>query len=112
MTKVLTLQSHPLDRSRVVAVYTGRRGCMCGCNGEYHYTGASRAEASKRRGYEVRDEEVDEIEVARVIDEVLAADTSVEVIEGLGEMIYYVDHLWGRCAAVYVKLPPPQGVAS
>jgi len=27
-----------LDISKVVKVYNGRIGCMCGCNGKYSYT--------------------------------------------------------------------------
>jgi hypothetical protein len=42
-------------RSRVLAVYTGKQGCMCGCKGTYRYTALTRGEAGKRRGYEVSD---------------------------------------------------------
>ena len=27
-----------MDISNIVKVYSGKRGCMCGCNGKYSYT--------------------------------------------------------------------------
>ena len=27
-----------LDISKIVKTYSGKRGCMCGCNGKYSYT--------------------------------------------------------------------------
>lgn len=100
----IPLEAPLFDRSRVVAVYTGKQGCMCGCKGKYRYTELTRAEAGKRRGYEVGDDEVNESVVTRVINKVLASPT-VEVIKGLcDEVIYLVDDAeTGRRVAVYAK---------
>ena len=42
-----------LDISKIVKVYNGRCGCMCGCNGKYSYTAKGAAEHSP--GYDVAD---------------------------------------------------------
>ncbi len=31
------MQNKVFDFSRVAKVYSGKRGCMCGCNGKYSY---------------------------------------------------------------------------
>ena len=93
----MTLESHPIDRSRVIKVYTGKQGCMCGCKGKYRYTSASQTE-------EVADSDVNEGMVTRVLNKVLAS-TNVEVIKGFGsEVIYTVDDAeTGRRFAVYAN---------
>jgi len=90
-------------RSRVLAVYTGKQGCMCGCKGTYRYTALTRAEAGKRRGYEVRDDEVNESVVSRSINKVRSSD-NVEVADGLGDEVIYIvdDPETGRRVALYV----------
>jgi hypothetical protein len=40
-----------MDISRIVKVYNGRIGCMCGCLGKYSYTAAGAANHSP--GYDV-----------------------------------------------------------
>lgn len=42
-----------LDISKIVKVYNGRCGCMCGCNGKYSYTAKGAVEHSP--GYDVAD---------------------------------------------------------
>ena len=42
-----------LDISKIVKVYNGRCGCMCGCNGKYSYTAKGAREHSP--GYDVAD---------------------------------------------------------
>jgi hypothetical protein len=42
-----------LDISKIVKVYNGRCGCMCGCNGKYSYTAKGAVEHSP--GYDVTD---------------------------------------------------------
>ncbi len=90
-------------RSRVLSVYTGKQGCMCGCKGTYRYTALTRAEAGQRRGHEVSDDEINEGVVSRVINKVRTAE-NVEVIDNsaFGEMIYIVDDPeTGRRVAIY-----------
>lgn len=102
MTK--RIESCPtIDRSRVLKVYTGKRGCMCGCEGEYRYPKAMQAEGTKRRGYSVDDDEIDDGEVTRVVNEV-SASAIVEVADTVfNETVYLVDSNTGRRMAVYVK---------
>ena len=109
----MTLESHPIDRSRVIKVYTGKQGCMCGCKGKYRYTSAAQAEGGERRGYEVADSDVNEGVVTRVLNKVRAS-ANVEVIKGLGdEVIYTVDDPeTGRCLAVYTKGAAAEASAS
>jgi hypothetical protein len=40
-----------LQPQNVLKVYNGKRGCMCGCNGNYKVTLACLEEASNDRGY-------------------------------------------------------------
>lgn len=47
-----------IDISKIVKVYSGKPGCMCGCVGKYSYNPEHRDLGSERRGYDVKDEEV------------------------------------------------------
>jgi hypothetical protein len=42
-----------LDINKITKVYSGKRGCMCGCNGKYSYTARGAVEHSP--GYDVTD---------------------------------------------------------
>jgi hypothetical protein len=42
-----------LDTNRIVKVYSGRKGCMCGCNGKYSYT--AHGAVNNSPGYDVTD---------------------------------------------------------
>ena len=42
-----------LDINKIAKVYSGRKGCMCGCNGKYSYTARGAVENSP--GYDVSD---------------------------------------------------------
>lgn len=99
------IESRPkIDRNRVIMVYTGKQGCMCGCKGKYHYPKAMQAEGGKRRGYAVSDDEVNERVVTRIINRISASE-SVEVQDTVfGEVVYLVDNndTNGRIA-VYAK---------
>lgn len=62
-----TVQYHTWEKAKVIEMltvdnvlctYTGKTGCMCGCNGNYYITEASRAEATANRGYEYEDTDV------------------------------------------------------
>lgn len=43
---------------KVASAYSGKVGCMCGCNGDYSYPSDYVDEASKDRGYAVHADEV------------------------------------------------------
>lgn len=88
-------ESHPkIDRSKVLMVYTGKPGCMCGCGGKYRYTKASALFAKAHRGYEATAEEINESTVTRVLNK-MATYQSVDVSEIYGKngdsLIYCVD---------------------
>ncbi len=51
----------------VVAVYSGKDGCRCGCIGKYYYAKQHQAEGGKERGYPVSDDEVNDRMVAKVV---------------------------------------------
>jgi hypothetical protein len=38
---------------QVCEAYSGKQGCMCGCNGRYSVNPAHKAEADSERGYEM-----------------------------------------------------------
>jgi hypothetical protein len=54
----------PIDVSKVYSVYVGKDGCRCGCRGTYSYASAHREFASKNRGYEVTDDEINDKRIA------------------------------------------------
>lgn len=67
----------------VTSVYCGKVGaCCCGCAGKHSYHAAKRAEASRRRGYRVTDDELNEREVKRVLDKVKHNVATAQYMEG------------------------------
>jgi DEAD/DEAH box helicase domain-containing protein len=59
----------------VISVYSGKDGaCCCGCSGTHSYNSAYKDLASKRRGYEVKDNEVKDREVKRILNIIKRAD--------------------------------------
>lgn len=51
----------------ILKVYSGKHGCMCGCNGKYYVNPDHRAEADKARGYAYDDEDMSMRMVKRVL---------------------------------------------
>lgn len=52
----------------VMSVYSGRAGrCCCGCSGNHRYNSKYRVEAGKHRGYEVDDEDINDVQLRRVL---------------------------------------------
>jgi len=66
------------DFSKVRSVYSGRKGCMCGCNGRHTYSSKFQVEATKDRGYAVDSGEVNDRTVKTLTNKVarLLADSS------------------------------------
>lgn len=61
-----------LNLDNVASVYSGKRGfCCCGCSGKHTYASALRAEASKSRGYGLRDEEVNDRTVKMIFNKLM-----------------------------------------
>jgi len=89
----------------VRSVYSGKDGkCCCGCAGKHRYNSAHRVEGSRNRGYEVRDEDVSDREVKRILGLI---KTNESIAEVCGEHAYVV--LGNRLYILYlvdgVRLP-------
>jgi len=52
----------------VLSSYSGKLGCMCGCNGKYSYNSQNRDLASKDRGYAVGDDDINDNSVKRMVN--------------------------------------------
>ena len=87
-----------LDVSKVVKVYNGKIGCMCGCKGKYSYT-ADGAE-NHGPGYNVADS-VNERSVRIIAKKVLANPNNVYE----GNFVYVEDREANRIQVVYFKDP-------
>jgi len=75
-----------IDVDKVISVYRGRPGCMCGCRGKHRYASKFRAVAGKQRGYDVTDDEVSDRSVKLVVAK-LERDPSTKIEDGIA----YVD---------------------
>lgn len=63
-----------LTLDNVASVYSGKVGrCCCGCSGKHTYASALRDEAGKSRGYEVRDEEINDRTVKMIFNKIMKA---------------------------------------
>lgn len=60
-----------MDISKVIRVYSGKRGCMCGCRGKYTANPAYREQESKELGYPLEDNECSERSVKIIAGKVL-----------------------------------------
>lgn len=61
-----------LDLNKIVKVYNGKVGCMCGCNGYYKVPAVNKDLASKERGYPYSDEDVSDRSVKIIAKKVLS----------------------------------------
>lgn len=79
-----------IDLSAVHHVYSGKDGkCCCGCSGTHRYLAAYREEESKRRGYAIDDDELNDRQVKKVCDLLQsAAEQGTSVVHDEG------DHVW------------------
>lgn len=64
------------DLSKVTSVYSGRKGCACGCRGKYAYASAH---ADTRPDYKTGDEDVSDRSVKQVVKKVEALLRSGDV---------------------------------
>jgi hypothetical protein len=70
-----------LTIDNVSSVYSGKRGmCACGCAGKHTYSTTHKAWASKDRGYEVGDDEVNDRTVKNIFNKVMNAP-NMEMID-------------------------------
>lgn len=91
-----------LTVEQVVSVYSGKAGkCCCGCAGKHRYPAAKRAEASKSRGYPVRDNEINDRQVSKVLN-LVKEHAGKEGIETTTDETYASVEVDGRMYTVYV----------
>lgn len=100
-----------IKREDVLMVYTGKRGCMCGCNGKYRYPKANAELGKRQRGYEINPDELNDAQVTRVLKRMATLD-NVEVSEIYGkdgDSLYYgwEDPETHRVVVVYTKPGAP-----
>jgi len=68
-----------LDVNKVIKVYSGRQGCMCGCRGRYSYASAFQQQASVERGDAVEQDEVNDRSVKIIVGKLNRnPDTKIE----------------------------------
>jgi len=85
-----------LDISKIVKVYSGKLGCMCGCNGKYSYTADGAANYGP--GYDVSDS-VNERSV-RIMAKKILANPNVQYD---GEYAFVEDRARNKMQAIYFK---------
>jgi hypothetical protein len=85
-----------LDISKIVKVYSGKLGCMCGCNGKYSYT--ADGAANHGPGYDVSDS-VNERSV-RIMAKKILANPNVQYD---GEYAFVEDRARNKMQAIYFK---------
>lgn len=62
-----------IDKDKISSVYSGRNGsCCCGCSGIHRYASAHRKYASKDRGYIVKNDEINDSQVTRIVNKINA----------------------------------------
>jgi hypothetical protein len=94
------LNMKDFDFDKVSSVYVGKKGrCCCGCSGTHFYKNETREFASKNRGYEVLDEEINDDKVKRVINKIKkyiiisdSSDTYISVTIGNTLYIAYISN--------------------
>jgi len=85
-----------LDISKIVKVYNGKLGCMCGCNGKYSYT----ADGAEKHGpgYDVTDN-INERSVKIIAKKVLVNPNNVWE----GNYVFVEDRAANKIQVVYFK---------
>lgn len=61
-----------IDVSKILKVYNGKVGCMCGCLGKYKVPACNREAADKDRGYAYPDEDISDRSVKIIAKKVLS----------------------------------------
>ena len=61
-----------LDLNKILKVYNGKVGCMCGCNGYYKVPAVNKDLAGKERGYEYDEDDVSDRSVRIIAKKVLS----------------------------------------
>ena len=61
-----------LNLNKILKVYNGKIGCMCGCNGYYKVPTCNKDLAGKERGYDYSDKDVSDRSVKIIAKKVLS----------------------------------------
>ena len=88
-----------MDISKIVKVYNGKCGCMCGCNGKYSTNPAYKEEVGAWRGYPVSDDECSERSVKIITKKVMMNPN--KVFED--NYVYVEDKVANKIQVVYFK---------
>ena len=88
------MQATTIQINEVASVYSGRPGCACGCRGKHTYASEHREASSKRRGYEIGDDEVNDKIVARHLKTINAALERGEATDEGGHIFYDAGGRW------------------
>ena len=95
-----------VNLNQVYKVYSGKRGCMCGCLGNYRYPSSVDREAYKAQNkVDLEDEDISDRSVKIIANKVIN-HPNVKVQDN----IMYVEEN-GRIKAVYFKKNIEKGVA-
>lgn len=60
-----------MELKNVTRVYTGKPGCMCGCNGKYKMAAAHVEKAATEQGYPVAEDEISDRSVKIVFNKIM-----------------------------------------
>ena len=60
-----------MELTKVFKVYSGKPGCMCGCNGRYKMASAHAELAGTERGYAVDDEDISDRSVKIIFNKIM-----------------------------------------
>lgn len=89
-----------LEIKDIISVYSGKDGfCCCGCSGNHYYNSNLVKEASKNRGYQVGNDEINDKMVKRVLN--IFKKTSVKDIDF--EEAFYATVVGNRLYIIYLN---------
>ena len=84
----VVIDSFPSKPLPIIKVYSGKKGCMCGCNGKYYYTETGSSQYGP--GYDVTDS-INHSMVKRIAKRVLSSPDLKTDELGAGQKVSYTD---------------------
>ena len=104
IAEIIEVNLQELTVDDILSCYSGLPGCCCGCRGNHRYNSKYVDEGTKKRGYQVTSDEVNDKQVKKVLKLLQQADPanvefsadgnnfSIEVNEGTHLYIVYPRH--------------------
>ena len=83
----------------ILSTFSGKIGCMCGCQGKHNYLTTTREEAGKDRGYAIRDEEISDRGAAIIAKKVLNNPTAK--FDEKANCLYVEDDVNNKMQVIY-----------